>query len=209
MSQKYSVGERIVTEGDDGDRLFIIKDGCVSCTKGVTELRRLYHGDFFGEQALLYNCKRTASVTTVEGDVKCLYINRESLNQLLGNELQSVLYRNTQRMALEKSPSLNRLTFDQVERLINVMTILEYQPNETIIKKNTPIKNTLFIILKGQVKKGKHGSIVADKEQCLGDKYMMEDTDQLYDEDIVAVSNCLVAQCSKKQFETEIGGRLN
>ena len=138
-----------MTEGEDRDRFFIIKDGCVSCSKQTTELRRLYKGDFFGEQALLYNCKRTASVTAVEADVKCLYINRGSLNQLLGNELQLILYRNTQRIALEKSHSLNRLTFEQIERLLDVMAVHVHQPNEVIIHKHTPIKDMLYIILKG------------------------------------------------------------
>ena len=52
-------------------------------------------------------------------------------------------------MALERSPALNRLTLEQVERLIDVMRIKEYPADEVVVKKNTPIKNAVYILLKG------------------------------------------------------------
>jgi cGMP-dependent protein kinase len=44
----------------------------------------MHKGDFFGEQALLYNVPRTATITAV-GDVKCVAISRENLNRVLGS----------------------------------------------------------------------------------------------------------------------------
>lgn len=74
----FSRGQNIVNEGDPGDLLYIIKDGVVSCLKGDKEIRQMGKGDFFGEQALLYNSPRTATVRALS-EVKCLSIKRSNL----------------------------------------------------------------------------------------------------------------------------------
>lgn len=57
---------------------YLIKEGKVSCSSQGRELRLLVKGDFFGEQAMLYDCKRTSTVTTV-GAVVCLSLDRNTL----------------------------------------------------------------------------------------------------------------------------------
>jgi cAMP-dependent protein kinase regulator len=77
-------------------------------------VRRLQRGDFFGELALLYNSPRTATVTAI-GVVKCVSLGRDDLVNLLGAELQTVIYRNTLRIAMDANVHLNRLTPQQRE----------------------------------------------------------------------------------------------
>lgn len=72
-SHKFSNGQRIVNEGDPGDLFYIIKDGTVSCISGDREIRKMGKGDFFGEQSLLYNSPRTATVIAID-DVRCVAI---------------------------------------------------------------------------------------------------------------------------------------
>jgi cAMP-dependent protein kinase regulator len=71
LARRFSVeeivaGKNIVKEGDDGDCLFVIRDGSVEVVtnKGGKEvlLATLGPGDFFGEVALISNKKRTASI---------------------------------------------------------------------------------------------------------------------------------------------------
>jgi CRP-like cAMP-binding protein len=52
-----------MTEGDEGDRVFIIETGNVVVSKAGRFVARLGPADFFGEIALLRNVPRTASVT--------------------------------------------------------------------------------------------------------------------------------------------------
>jgi cGMP-dependent protein kinase len=59
----WEQGEVIITEGDTGDELFIVKSGFVRVTSGGIGLRTMKAGDYFGDQALLFDQTRTATVT--------------------------------------------------------------------------------------------------------------------------------------------------
>jgi CRP-like cAMP-binding protein len=73
-------------------------------------------GEYFGEQAILYGSRRTATVAA-KGDAICLSIEGEQLTKILGNNLQQVLYINTVKIAIEKDRTLQVLTKEQRERL--------------------------------------------------------------------------------------------
>lgn len=68
MDKKIIAGNvEIITEGEDGDILYILKSGtAVVSTKDEGEVAVLRGGTIFGELALLYHCKRNASITTSE-----------------------------------------------------------------------------------------------------------------------------------------------
>merc|ERR1719379_2590360 len=59
-------GEKIITEKEDGNYLFVVDEGKLDCHKeGSTDvLKTCESGDIFGELALLYNAPRAASVTS-------------------------------------------------------------------------------------------------------------------------------------------------
>jgi cGMP-dependent protein kinase len=121
----YQPGEHIVTEGETGDLFYIIKEGQVRCTKEGREVRTMTKGDYFGEQALLYNCLRTATIEAVS-TVICVSIDRESLSNALGSQLQQVIYKNSIKIAIEKSVFLGSLTEDQIESTILAMEIKSF-----------------------------------------------------------------------------------
>ena len=83
-SLKFTDGHNIVNEGDSGDLFFLIVEGKVVWTQEGREVRRMERGDFFGEQALLYNSPRTATVTA-EGEVRWVALSRENLAKVLGS----------------------------------------------------------------------------------------------------------------------------
>jgi len=75
--ENFAVGDRIIREGDPGDRFYLIRQGRVSVRRGSSEQEvvQLAEGDFFGEMALLSGQPRNASVWAME---PCLLY---SLNQ--------------------------------------------------------------------------------------------------------------------------------
>ena len=72
-----SKGERLITEGEPGDRFYVIDAGEVLVTRGGRTLRRLGEGDSFGELALLRDIPRTATVDC-SSDVRLWCLERDS-----------------------------------------------------------------------------------------------------------------------------------
>ena len=206
VSHVFPPGHRIVNEGDPGDLFYIVKEGVVVCLKGGVEIRRLSKGEFFGEQALLYTSGvRTATVVS-EGPVKCVSIGRTDLAQVLGSHLQHIIYKNTQLMAIEKSPILSRLSKDQVQRLISNMTINTYSNDQVVIPKGTLKGSGLWIVLMGSL-----GNETLDVKTgtCFGDTDIMENNGSGYEADIKAQGKEVhIAMISIGELESCIGGSL-
>mmetsp|Transcript_87850 Transcript_87850/g.273292 ORF Transcript_87850/g.273292 Transcript_87850/m.273292 type:complete len:408 (-) Transcript_87850:70-1293(-) len=66
----FEAGKKVITEGEDGDYLFVIEKGSLDCIKSIEGADKVVKtcevGDVFGELALLYNCPRAASVRSRE-----------------------------------------------------------------------------------------------------------------------------------------------
>lgn len=82
----FGAGESIITEGEDGDHLFVIEEGNPVCKKLVDGEQKIVKtcepGDVFGELALLYNCPRAASVETTARCV-CWRLDRLTFNHVV------------------------------------------------------------------------------------------------------------------------------
>merc|ERR1719399_716084 len=70
----YQANVEIIREGTDGNHMYVLEQGNVTVTKGAgkdkTFVCDLGPGQLFGELAILYNCRRTATVTTKGKELK-------------------------------------------------------------------------------------------------------------------------------------------
>ncbi|MBN3301682.1 KAP2 kinase, partial [Amia calva] len=99
----YHDGERIITQGDKADCFYIVESGEVrimmkSKTKAAqqdnseVEIARCTRGQYFGELALVTNKPRAASAYA-EGEVKCLVMDVQAFERLLGS-CKEIMQRN-------------------------------------------------------------------------------------------------------------------
>uniref|UniRef100_A0A3Q2PTC6 cAMP-dependent protein kinase type II-alpha regulatory subunit n=1 Tax=Fundulus heteroclitus TaxID=8078 RepID=A0A3Q2PTC6_FUNHE len=93
--KQFLDGERIITQGEKADCFYIVESGEVkimmkSKTKAdhadnaEVEIARCSRGQYFGELALVTNKPRAASAYAM-GDVKCLVIDVQAFERLLGS----------------------------------------------------------------------------------------------------------------------------
>jgi CRP-like cAMP-binding protein len=88
-------GEVVIKQGDDGDYYYIIKAGRAKVTRSSKTgseltLATLKDGDAFGEEALLSEAKRNATVT-MDSDGTLMRLSKEDFNALLKEPMLSWL----------------------------------------------------------------------------------------------------------------------
>ncbi|XP_058168096.1 cGMP-dependent protein kinase, isozyme 1 [Anopheles ziemanni] len=102
----YPAGAYIIRQGAAGDTFFLISQGTVKVTQRLPgrsvdeEIRILVRGEYFGEQALIKEDKRTANIIAMSPGVECLTLDRESFTKHIGDlcELQEKNYGDEERV---------------------------------------------------------------------------------------------------------------
>ena len=207
VAHQYQAGQKVVVEGEKGDLLFIVKEGVVACTVGGEETRRMGPGDYFGEQALLHDTVRSATVTALDA-VRVLSIAREQAIEVLGNSLERVIYRNSQRMALDESPLFAPLAEQTKERLIDAMEVVCYEDGEVILPEQTVLRFRAFMVLKGELR-AREGVWTAGRLTIVGASQMMSNSEEIVQWDVIAVGETHIAQFTKEIFERTVGGSVS
>lgn len=81
----YDDGENIMTQGENGEDLFIVLDGKVDVIRGEAVIATLEQGAHVGEMALVRNQPRSATVRS-RGTAELMVIRRRDFFELLRNE---------------------------------------------------------------------------------------------------------------------------
>lgn len=84
--ERFTAGEPLVRQGDEGRSLFVVRSGEVRVERAeggtARELARLGPGSFFGEMSLLTGEPRSASVVALD-EVEVVVVDKEPLSELL------------------------------------------------------------------------------------------------------------------------------
>ncbi|MDH5190686.1 MAG: cyclic nucleotide-binding domain-containing protein [Gammaproteobacteria bacterium] len=141
----FNKDDVVITEGEDGDYFYIVREGKCKVTRngnnGDSELLAdMEAGDCFGEDALISDAKRNATVTMVTDGI-LMRLGKEDFNNLL-NE-----------------PVLNKATMDEAKQMIkdgaewlDVRLPAEHQENSLEGSMNIPLaslRNDMMNLDKG------------------------------------------------------------
>ncbi|XP_029966955.1 cGMP-dependent protein kinase 2 [Salarias fasciatus] len=147
MACKYKPGEEVIKEGSEGDSMYIVAAGELLVTQAGRNLRTLNTGDVFGELAILYNCKRTATVKAKTA-VHLWCMERQTYRTIITNKSKK---KREQLMGfLKTSRTLKDLNDVQLSKIIDSMEEIKYQDKDVIVREGAE-GNTFYIILKGEV----------------------------------------------------------
>ncbi|KAM4522535.1 cGMP-dependent protein kinase 2 [Odontesthes bonariensis] len=147
MASNFKPGEDVIKEGSEGDSMYIVAAGELIVTQAGRELRSLNTGDVFGELAILYNCKRTATVKA-KTPVHLWCMERQTYRTIITNKSKK---KREQLMGfLKTSRTLKDLSDVQLSKIIDSMEEVKYLDKDVIVREGTE-GDTFYIILKGEV----------------------------------------------------------
>ncbi|XP_059616810.1 cGMP-dependent protein kinase, isozyme 1 [Phlebotomus argentipes] len=187
----YPANSFIIRQGASGDTFYLISQGSVKVTQrlpGTTieeEIRVLHRGDYFGEQALIKEDKRTANIVAQSPGVECLTLDRVSFNQLIGDlvELHDIDYGDENRLIAFKQSERKLLGFERLDK--QELLDVKLSDLETVA--------TLGVGGFGRVELVKHvrdGKIESYALKCLKKQHIVEthQEDHVFSERIIMLS---------------------
>ncbi|KAK7791456.1 hypothetical protein R5R35_001379 [Gryllus longicercus] len=145
---EYAAGALIIKEGDVGSIVYVMEEGRVEVSRESKYLSTLAPGKVFGELAILYNCKRTATIKAAT-DCKLWAIERQCFQTIM---MRTGLIRQAEYTDFLKSvPIFKNLPEDTLTKISDVLEETFYNEGDYIIRQGAR-GDTFFIISKGKVK---------------------------------------------------------
>ena len=162
---EFGPHDRIIRQGDFGDKFYIIEEGQVEVYVHGAFIVNLKEGTFFGEQALLKNAPRNASIVAAENGCKCLQMSRSNFEKFLGPLRQLMDRVNERRQLLMKRKKMMKSKLGSrmaaLDRLINPDLAAELDAQDAADKKGghskTPSKRKDSNAAKPKLRKNRSG----------------------------------------------------
>ena len=143
-------GEVVIKEGDDGDNLFVVESGTLTCTKVIqgvsTKLKAYQPGEAFGELALLYNAPRAATITA-DADCQLWELDRQTFNAIVKDS--AAKKREKYEELMKNIPLLSGMDLYERNKIADAIKESKYGKGDYIIKEGE-VGNTFFFINEGE-----------------------------------------------------------
>ncbi|XP_076661120.1 cGMP-dependent protein kinase for isoform X1 [Halictus rubicundus] len=147
-SVTFSAGSTIIREGDVGSIVYVMEEGKVEVSRDGKYLSTLAPGKVLGELAILYNCKRTATITAAT-DCQLWAIDRQCFQTIM---MRTGLSRQAEYTDFLKSvPIFKNLPEETLIKISDVLEETFYNNGDYIIRQGAR-GDTFFIISRGQVR---------------------------------------------------------
>ncbi|CAG0892869.1 unnamed protein product [Cyprideis torosa] len=141
-------GVHIIREGDAGSHLYVCAEGELEVTKNGTVLGKMGPGRAFGELAILYNCRRTASIKAIQPS-KVWALERRVFQQVM---MKTGLRRTEDTSKFLRSvPLLQNLSEAHIRKITDVLEVTFF-PGGTYITRQGTQGDSFYIISSGKVK---------------------------------------------------------
>ena len=86
--EKFNNGEKILIQGNTGNKLYIIKKGKVDIFLGSKYLKSKVEGDDFGSKSLIVNDRKNLATIIANGPVECFTLSSDVFKNILNPELR-------------------------------------------------------------------------------------------------------------------------
>uniref|UniRef100_A0A3P8UHV6 cGMP-dependent protein kinase n=1 Tax=Cynoglossus semilaevis TaxID=244447 RepID=A0A3P8UHV6_CYNSE len=143
----YTKGQLVIQEGEPGNYLYVLAEGLLQVVQSGKMLGEMRPGTAFGELAILYNCKRTATVKAVSQS-HIWALDRHTFQTIM---MQTTQARHEEYFCFLRSvPLLRDLPEEKLAKIVDCLEVDCFEKGEYIIREGEE-GNTFFIIAKGEV----------------------------------------------------------
>ena len=211
--KKYTSGQNVITQGEEGDVLYLVDSGELDCEKVFkagdppTYLKTYKPGESFGELALLYNAPRAATIRA-KTDCTCWALDRECFNNIVKDA--AVKKREKYENTLKKVEILKSIDPYELGQICDALKSQSFTKGEFIIKQGD--RGDVFYILddgKAHAEKifeqGKQPQKVKDYESggFFGELALLKGEPRAAS--IVADTNCRCLSLDRMAFKRLLG----
>ncbi|KAM3128079.1 hypothetical protein pb186bvf_019842 [Paramecium bursaria] len=167
IRQKFNKDQIIVNEGDQASSFYIIAEGQVGVfNKDSQQIATLNANESFGESALkAENQVRQMTIKAVQPDTKVLALGRDIIQQILGDQVQSIIYKNICKWAMHNSKLFSVLPIQKQEKLLEGVQFRKINKLDKIISKGDKVGLMIVLLDGNAVGEDKH--ILAKKGDIL------------------------------------------
>ena len=195
--KEFAPNTKIITEGEIGDKLYMIKEGIVSCRIGHMEIRRLSNNEYFGQNSILIDVKRGANIISLQKTI-CYELSKDDLKEALTKDYINVILFCFFKKAIEKNNNLKNIIIDsRLQEVFNCFSIQQYARNEYLYdpenKNSIKSKNKkLILVIEGSLFNSEK-SLVGDRGKFLGEE-LFNDINKGISEDIYAKPDAITLE---------------
>ena len=189
QKKEFPPNSKIITEGEKGDKLYIIKEGIVSCRIGPKEIRRLSNNEYFGQNSILIDVKRSANIIALQ-KTTCYELSKYDLKEALTKDYIDVILFCFFKNAIDKNNNLKNIILEShLHGVFNCFSIQQYSKHEHLYdqknKKSIKSQNKKLVLLIEGSLFNKEKSLIADRGKFLGEE-LFNDIDRGITDDIYA-----------------------
>ena len=144
----YKAGQNVITQGEEGDVLYLVDSGELDCEKVFkpgdppTHLKVYKPGESFGELALLYNAPRAATIRA-KTDSTCWALDRECFNNIVKDA--AIKKREKYESTLKKVDILKNVDPYELGQICDALKPVNFKKGDYIIKQGE--RGDVFYIL--------------------------------------------------------------
>jgi CRP-like cAMP-binding protein len=143
--------EKIITCGDIGDNMYIVKEGIVSCKIKSREIRRLYTKDYFGQNALFTEGKRTLDVVSF-GKCVCYEFTRETFKEALGESYKDIILHSIFMNHITNNKFFSDLFIEsQFHNLYKLFELKSYKQNDVVYPQEQNKNKKIVLVIEGNI----------------------------------------------------------
>ena len=152
--------------------MYIIKEGIVSCKIGVKEIRKLSNNEYFGENTLLIEAKRSADIITLQKCI-CYELTKDDLKEALHEDYRDIILFCFFNYCINNNAYMKQIIIESLlSDIFKCFSLRQYSKREYIcnIKHSDKLKKDkkrLIIVVSGSI--CLHGKVLYQKGNMLGE----------------------------------------